>query len=44
MKVRKDIVKDPLFKLIGNIGDDLGHKIFVIGGWVRDSVMERKHQ
>ena len=42
MKVRKDIVKDPLFKLIGNIGDDLGHKIFVIGGWVRDSVMERK--
>ena len=42
MKVRKDIVKDPLFKLIGNIGDDLGHKIFVIGGWVRDSVIERK--
>ena len=42
MKVRKDIVKDRLFKIIGNVGDRLDHKLFVIGGWVRDSVMGRK--
>tara|TARA_B100000963_G_scaffold335658_1_gene329982 strand:- start:2 stop:457 length:456 start_codon:yes stop_codon:yes gene_type:complete len=42
MKVRKDIVQDYLFKIIGNVGDDFGHRLFVIGGWVRDSVIGRK--
>ena len=32
----REIIKHPLFKIIGECGDELQSKVFVIGGWVRD--------
>ena len=43
MKIRKDIIKHSLFKIIGECSDQLGMKAFVIGGWVRDSILKRKN-
>ena len=35
----REIIKNPLFKIIGECGDELKSKVFVIGGWVRDYVL-----
>ena len=35
----REIIKHPLFKIIGECGDELQSKVFVIGGWVRDYVL-----
>ena len=43
MKKKKDIVQDPLFKIIGECSDQLQMQAFVIGGWVRDSILKRKN-
>lgn len=37
----KDALQQPLFKEIGKVGDDLNQKTFVIGGFVRDFILER---
>jgi len=43
MNIKKDIVQDPLFKIIGECSDQLQMQAFVIGGWVRDSILKRKN-
>ena len=35
------IVKHKLFKIIGECGDSLDMQTFVVGGWVRDSILNR---
>jgi len=37
-----DIVSHPLFPTIGECGDQLNMKVFVIGGWVRDRILQRE--
>ena len=41
MTSKPDIIKNPLFEIIGKCGDSLNVKTFVIGGWVRDSILKR---
>tara|TARA_B100000674_G_C37922336_1_gene953888 strand:- start:482 stop:1921 length:1440 start_codon:yes stop_codon:yes gene_type:complete len=41
MTSKPDIIKNPLFKIIGECGDSLNVETFVIGGWVRDSILKR---
>lgn len=35
------LVKDPLFAHIGNCGKELGQDVYVVGGYVRDGLLER---
>ena len=42
MEKKLHIIKHELFSIIGNCGDELNMKIFVIGGWVRDSILENE--
>ena len=37
-----DIIQHPLFKKIGQCGDQLNMRVFVIGGWVRDFILNRQ--
>ena len=41
MTSKPDIIKNPLFEIIGKCGDSLNVETFVIGGWVRDSILKR---
>ena len=43
MNTKKNIVQDPLFTIIGECSDQLQMQAFVIGGWVRDSILKRKN-
>lgn len=36
------MVSDPIFKTIGQCADDLGQEVYVVGGFVRDGILERK--
>ena len=42
MSKKIDIISHPLFQLIGECGDELNMEVFVIGGWVRDAILQRK--
>ncbi|MAQ70186.1 MAG: tRNA nucleotidyltransferase [Flavobacteriales bacterium] len=42
MSKKIDIIKHELFAIIGNCGDELNMSTFVIGGWVRDSILKHK--
>ena len=42
MNKKLEIIKHELFSIIGNCGDELNMKTFVIGGWVRDSMLQNK--
>ena len=37
----KDALEEPLFQEIGKVGDQLAQKTFVIGGFVRDHILQR---
>lgn len=37
----KDALEHPLFQEIGKVGDELSQKTFVIGGYVRDHILQR---
>ena len=37
----KDKVSSPMFQLIGQVADELGMECYVIGGYVRDLLMNR---
>ena len=37
----KDKVSTPMFQLIGQVADELGMECYVIGGYVRDLLMNR---
>lgn len=37
----KDALEEPLFQEIGKVGDQLTQKTFVIGGFVRDHILQR---
>ena len=39
---KPEIVRHKLFKIIGQCGDTLSMQTFVIGGWVRDVILNRK--
>ena len=39
-----NIVKDPLFSVIGRCADELQINAFVIGGWVRDQILSIKKE
>ena len=41
MIVKREIIDHPLFKIIGECGDNLNMETFVIGGWVRDYFLKR---
>jgi poly(A) polymerase len=41
MKRSLHIIEHPLFKIIGEAGDELGMNTYVIGGWVRDGLLNR---
>ena len=38
----KSSLKSPIFKTISEIADELNYPTYVIGGWVRDSLINRK--
>lgn len=38
---KKNIIKHELFKIIGACGDDLNTNTFVVGGWVRDCLLNK---
>ena len=40
MVKRREIIKNPLFKKIGECADKINAQAFVIGGWVRDSILK----
>ena len=42
MNKKLHIIKHELFSIIGNCGDELNMRTFVIGGWVRDSILKHK--
>ncbi len=33
--------KLPIFRLVGNVADDLGFETYVVGGYVRDMILKR---
>ncbi len=37
----KEILEQPLFRAIGKVADDCGQPVFVIGGYVRDILLQR---
>lgn len=37
----KQSLEDPIFKLIGQVADDLGRECYVVGGYVRDIFLKR---
>lgn len=37
----KDDLKNPIFRRIGRIADDIGREVYVVGGYVRDIFLER---
>jgi len=39
---KKLINKYPILKLIGKISDNLGIKTYVVGGFIRDSIIKKK--
>ena len=41
MVTKKEIINNPLFKIIGECADTLNMHAFVIGGWVRDFLLKR---
>ena len=41
MVTKKEIINNPLFKIIGECADKLNMNAFVIGGWVRDFLLKR---
>jgi len=41
MITKPEIVKHTLFKIIGKCGDSLNVETFVVGGWVRDYILNR---
>ena len=41
MDKKTEIIQHPLFSIIGGCGDKLNIQLFVIGGWVRDSLLKR---
>jgi len=41
MVTKKEIINNPLFKIIGECADTLNMNAFVIGGWVRDFLLKR---
>lgn len=41
MKSVLDIIKHPLFKIIGDSGEELDMKTYVVGGWVRDGLLNK---
>ncbi len=38
----KSSLKNPIFKTISEIADELNYPTYVIGGWVRDLLINRK--
>lgn len=44
MKKKLDIIKHKLFNTIGLCGDKLNMQVFVIGGWVRDQLLNRNSE
>ena len=43
MNLKKSL-KNPIFSIISKISDELNYPTFVVGGWVRDLVINRKQQ
>ena len=44
MTKKLEIVQHPLFEIIGKCGDDLNMDVFVVGGWVRDTLLMKKNK
>ena len=44
MIYKPEIVKHKLFKIIGECGDLLDMETFVVGGWVRDAILNKKNE
>ena len=36
-----DKLNDPIFRLVGDVADEMGKECYVIGGWVRDMFLHR---
>ena len=43
MNYSKDLEK-PIFKTIQNVADELNYPTYVVGGWVRDLLLQRKQK
>ena len=43
MNLKKSL-KNPIFSIISKISDELNYPTFVVGGWVRDLLINRKQQ
>ncbi len=37
----KDALQHPIFQLIGKVGHELGQEVYVVGGFVRDQLLQR---
>ena len=37
----KEILQEPIFKLVTKIADELSYPTYVVGGWVRDYFLNR---
>ena len=42
MKSGIEIIENPIFKIIGEASDFLGLETYVVGGFVRDSLLARE--
>jgi tRNA nucleotidyltransferase/poly(A) polymerase len=42
MNVKEDLIKSPIFKIIGACADELGLETYVVGGYVRDLILNRE--
>ena len=40
----KEELNKPIFKTVSKIADRLNYPTFVVGGWVRDLLIERKRE
>ena len=43
MNLKKSL-KNPIFSFIAEIADELNYPTFVVGGWVRDLLIQRKRK
>lgn len=40
----KESLKNPIFKTVQSVADELNYPTYVVGGWVRDLILERKQK
>ena len=37
-------LSNPIFKIVGQVSDKMNISSFVVGGWVRDMILDRKRK